>query len=198
MTCLYCVLSSFSGAAPWFPGWWVAKYVHFAVYPDCPVVAFLGSLSLSLSFSSLCSLSSLYLLASAFFFLFCIWYLHLVGCFALIHISFLLSFCFSQAVVHGHGRRGSSGSPVKTSRAPWFVSVSVLLSVSLFSTSIFSPLLFLALSRLYSSVAFQRHFGWRLSSVDCSVIQEDDTWRRGGLLCMPFEPLLDRFCPYLP
>ena len=34
--------------------------------------------------------------------------------------------------------------------------------------------------------------GRSLSSVDRSVIQEYDTWRRGGLLCTPFEPLLDR------
>ena len=89
--------------------------------------------------------------------------------------------------------------PAKTSRAPWFVSVSVLLSVSLFSTSIFSPLLFLALFLDYThQLRFSGILGRRSSLVDRSVIQEDDTWRRGGLLWMPFKPLLDHFCSYRP
>ena len=120
--------------APWFVSLFLSFSLSFSF--SLPFALSSPSLSISLRFCS--------------FLLFCIWCLHLVGYLARIHISFLLSFCFSQAVVHDHGRRGSSGFPVKTSRAPWFVSVSLCLA--LFLPRSFLPCSFLLRSFLPCSL----------------------------------------------
>ena len=76
------------------------------------------------------------------------------------------------------------------------VPFSALCSLPLFSVFCsFRPLSFTTLSLLplpplsfIISSSFLEALQMALSLVDRSVIQEDDTWRRGGLLRMPFEP----------